>query len=179
MLARLTERFYLTRGKKAYLLGCFVVMFLSAIIALVVMAGLEAPYTLAAQPTNFVYWVAISGAMGGGVALYLASGWMGGAAMLGFARAIVGSVAIAAIAAVIVGTLTVPFEGTIYGPLMLLSAFIAKPWLAVIWFAGMLGAHYLMSILAEERAYGLVQEPDRSVASQLSSLSRAQLYRRN
>lgn len=179
MLTRLTEKFYPTRGEKAYLLGCFVVVFLSAIIALAVMAGLETPYALAAQPTNFVYWVAISGAISGGVALYLARGWMGGAAMLGFTRAIVGSVAIAAIGAVIAGTLTVPFEGTIYGPIMLLSAFIAKPWLAAIWFAGILGAHYLMSILAEERAYALDREVDRSVASQLSSLSRAQLYGRN
>ncbi len=179
MFARLTEKFYPTRGVKAYLLGCLVVVVLSAIVTLVVMAGLEAPYTLVIEPTDFVYWVAFSGAMSGGVALYFARGWMGRIGMLGFARAIVGSLVIAVIAAVLTGTLTVPFAGTVYAPLMLVSAFLAQPWLAAIWFAGILGAHYLMSILEEERAYGLAPASDTSVASQLSSLSRAQLYRRN
>lgn len=178
MFARLTERLYLTRGEKSYLLGYVAVMLLTAIVTLVVMAGLAAPHTLVLEPSNFFYWVAIAGAMSGGVALYLARGWMGNPGTLGFARAIVGSVAVAVIASIIAGTLTVPFEGTIYAPLMVLSAFLAKPWLAAIWFAGMLGAHYLMSILEEERAFGLGRDAHRSVTSQLSSLSRAQLYRR-
>ena len=179
MFTRFTEKFYPTRGEKAYLLGYVVTVLLSGIVALIVMAGLEAPYALTTQPTNFVYWVFFAGAMSGGVALYLASGWMAGLGMMGFARAIVGAIAVAVIGAVITGTLTVPFDGTIYGPVMMLSAFIAKPWLAALWFAGMLGAHYLMSILTEERAYGLGRDTHRSVTSQLSSLSRAQLYRRN
>ena len=179
MFARLTERFHLTRGKKAYLLGCFVVAFVSAIVTLVVMVGLEPPYTLTTERMTFVYWVAIAGAMGGGVGLYFARGWMGNLGLLGFARAIVGSVVTAVIGAIIAGTLTVPFDGTLYAPLMLVSAFIAMPWLAAVWLAGMLGAHYLMSILAEEQADGFGLEEDHSVASQLSSLSRAQLYRRS
>ena len=179
MLARLTEKFYLTRGEKSYLLGYVVVVVSAMIVTLVVMAGVEAPYALAAQSTNFTLWVAISGAISGGAALYLARGWMGGRGVLGFARAIVGGVAVAIIGAMIAGTLTVPFEGTIFGPLALITAFIAKPWLAAPWFAGVLGAHYLMSILEEERAFGMGRDAHRSVTSQLSSLSRAQLYRRS
>lgn len=179
MLARLTEKMYLTKGEKSYLFGCVSVVLLTAIMTLVIMAGLDAPYTLRIELSSFVYWVAIAGAMSGGVALYLSRGWMGGAGGLGFVRAIVGSVAVAAIASIIAGTLTVPFEGTIYGPLIVLSTFIAKPLLAAVWFAGMLAAHYLMTILEEERAFGLGRDAHRSATSQLSALSRAQLYHRD
>jgi hypothetical protein len=179
MLTQLAEKFYLTKGEKSYLLGYVVIVLAAAVLAVVIMAGLQAPYTLAFEASNFVYWVAISGAISGGVALYFASGWMGNAGMLGFARAIVGSVAITLMVSIIAGTLTVPFDGTLYGPLVVLSSFIAKPWIAAIWFAATLGAHYLMSILEEERAFGIGREAHRSATSQLSTLSRAQLYHRD
>ncbi|EBA12822.1 hypothetical protein [Roseobacter sp. CCS2] len=179
MFERFTKKFYLTRGEKAYLLGYLVVILVAPIVALVVMAGLAAPYTLVIEPTNFVYWVAISGAISAGVGLYLARGWMGNLGMMGIARAMVGIVIATLIAAVVAGSLTVPFEGTLYAPLMMLSAFIAKPWLAAIWLAATFGAHYLMSIVEEERAFGIGREAHRSATSQLSTLSRAQLYHRD
>ncbi|MEJ8560201.1 hypothetical protein QTO30_02390 [Yoonia sp. GPGPB17] len=179
MFERLAEKFYLTRGEKAYVLGFVVIIVIAPLVALVVMAGLAAPYTLAIEPANFVYWVAISGAISAGVGLYLARGWMGNLGMMGLARAVVGSVVLTLIAAVIGGSLTVPFEGTLYAPLMVVSAFIAKPWLAAIWFAGTFGAHYLMSVVEEERAFGIGREAHRSATSQLSTLSRAQLYHRD
>ena len=62
-----------------------------------------------------------------------AAGW-GKPGALGLARAIVGSVAVAILAAIVAGTLIVPLYGTVYGPLLIVSEFIAKPWLAVAWF---------------------------------------------
>ncbi|WP_168769034.1 hypothetical protein [Yoonia maricola] len=175
----MTQKLYLTKGEKAYLLGYVVVVLTAPIVAILVMAGLAAPYTLVIEPTNYLYWVAISGAISAGVGLYLARGWMGNAGPLGAARAIVGSAAVTLIAAVIGGTLTVPFDGTLQAPLIVTSAFIAKPWLAAIWFAATFGAHYLMSFLEEERAFGIGREAHRSATSQLSRLSRAQLYHRD
>lgn len=179
MLTRLADKFYMTRGERAYGLGYVVVILLTAIVTIAMMAGLEAPYTLELAPTTFVYWVGISGAISGGVALYFARGWMGNTGMLGIARAVVGSIAVAIIAAIIAGTLTVPFAGTIYAPLVLVSAFLAKPWLAAIWFAGMFGAHYLMLYLEEERAFGVGRSAGRRATEQLSALSRANLYHRD
>jgi len=178
MFTRLADKFYLTKGERAYGLGYVVVILLAAIVSIGVMAGLDAPYTLQLAPTTFLYWVGISGGIGGGVALYFAQGWMGNRGLFGLARAVVGSIAVAIMAAIIVGTLTVPFEGTIYAPLELLSAFLAKPWLAVIWFAGMFGAHYLMLVLEEERAFGVGRTAYRRATEQLSPLSRANLYHR-
>ncbi|MEL7181595.1 MAG: hypothetical protein AAFN63_17495, partial [Pseudomonadota bacterium] len=160
-------------------LGCMAIILTAPIVALVVMAGLAAPYTLAIEANNFVYWVAISGAISAGVGLYLVRGWMGHVGMIGVARAIFGSVLLTLIASVIGGTLTVPFEGALYGPLMVVSAFIAKPWLGAIWFASTFGAHYLMSAVEEERDFGIGREAHRSATSQLSSLSRTNLYRRD
>jgi len=179
MFTRLADKFYMTRGERAYGLSYVVVILLTAIVSIVVMAGLEAPYTLELAPTSFAYWVGISGAIAGGVALYFARGWMGNAGMFGVARAVVGSIAVAIIAAIIAGTLTVPFAGTVYGPVVVLSAFIAMPWLAVIWVAGMAGAHFLMLMLEEERAFGVGRSANGRATEQLSALSRANLYHRD
>lgn len=179
MFTRLADKFYPTKGERAYGFGFGVVILLTALMTIVLMAGLDAPYTLELAPTTFVYWVGIAGAISGGVALYFARGWMGNAGMLGVARAVVGSIAVAIIAAIIAGTLTVPFAGTIYAPLVLLSAFLAKPWLAAIWFAGMFAAHYLMLYLEEERAFGVGRSASRRATEQLSALSRANLYHRD
>ncbi len=179
MFERLAEKVYLTRGERSYVLGCIAIILTAPIVALVVMAGLAAPYTLAIEANNFVYWVAISGAISAGVGLYLVRGWMGHVGMIGVARAIFGSVLLTLIVSVVGGTLMVPFEGALYGPLMVVSAFVAKPWLGAIWFASTFGAHYLMSAVEEERDFGIGREAHRSATSQLSSLSRTNLYRRD
>ncbi len=180
MLTRFADKFYLTKGQRSYALGCAAIVVLTAIVTVLVMIGLDAPYTLQLTATNYTYWVIFAGALSGGIALFLARGWMGALGALGFARAVVGSLAIAIIASVVAGTLTVPVGGTIYAPLFTVSAFIAKPWIAAIWFAGTLGAHYMMTSLEVERSDGEERTPIRRLATEeLSALSRANLYRRN
>lgn len=178
MLTRLADKFYLTRGERAYALSYVLVALVTAGLTVVILAALDAPYTLPLDAAPMTYWAAIAGAMAGGVALYFARGWLGNAGGFGLARAVVGSIAVAIMATVIAGTLTVPFEGTLYGPLFVLAAFIAKPWLAVIWFSALYGAHSLMSVLEEERAFGVGRSSHRRATDQLSALSRANLYHR-
>ncbi|WP_342070520.1 hypothetical protein [Yoonia algicola] len=180
MFTRFADKFYLTHGQRSYALGCAAIVVLTALVTVLVMMGLDAPYTLQLSATNYTYWVIFAGALSGGVGLFIARGWMGALGALGFARAIVGSIIIAIVASVVAGTLTVPVGGTIYAPLLTVSAFMAKPWLAAVWFGGTLGGHYLMSSLAAERSDGEVYTPERRLATEeLSALSRANLYRRN
>ena len=179
MLTRFAEKFYLTKGEQSYAWGCAVIAALTATVTVLIMMGLDAPYKLQFDATNYTYWVIFAGALSGAVALYIARGWMGAMGPFGFARALVGSVTIAFVASVVAGTLTVPVGGTIYAPLAMVSAFLAKPWIAVLWFAGTLGAHYLMTALQHERVYGVGRPSGRLATEELSPLSRANLYRRS
>lgn len=179
MHTRLTEFMHLTRGEKAFVSAYAVVIAISAGLSMLVMSGVEGPRGIPQQPSLYVFWIIFSGALSGGISLFIARGWIGSAGALGFARACVGAIAVAIIGAVIAGTLIVPVYGTFYGPFLLLSAFIAKPWLALAWFAALLGAHHLMVILTEEVAFGAGRTAQRRASSQLSALTQAQLYRRD
>lgn len=179
MLARFTKSLYLTKGERAFVLAYAAIIAMTAGITMMVMSGLEGPGAMPQEPTLYVFWIIFAGALSGGVGLYLARGWMGKLGAMGVARAFVGSVAVALIAAVVAGTLVYPLYGTFYAPVLLITAFITKPWLAVAWFAVTIGAHYLMIVLSEERAYGTGRSANRSATERLSTLSRAQLYHRD
>lgn len=178
MLARFTQSIYLTKGEKAFVLAYAAVIAMTAGITMLIMSGLEGPGAIPDEPTLYVFWTIFSGALSGGVALYLARGWMGKLGAMGVARAVVGSVAVALIAAVVAGTLIFPVYGTFYAPVLVLTEFLMKPWLAVAWFAVSIGAHYLMIVLSEERAFGTGRSAKHSATARLSTLSRAQLYHR-
>ncbi len=179
MFTRLMEFLHLTRGEKAFVSAYAIVIAISAGLSMLVMTGVEGPRGIPQEPSLYVLWIIFAGALSGGISLFIARGWMGRPGALGIARAIVGSIAVAIIGAVLAGTLILPVYGTFYGPFLLLSAFIAKPWIAIAWFAALLGAHYLMVVLTEEIAYGAGRSAQRSASSQLSALTRAQLYRRD
>jgi len=179
MLERFTDRLHLTRGEKSYAIAYAAVIAMSAGVTLVVASGVDGANILGLDPTLFTFWTVFAGGLAGGLSLRAARGWMGKPGALGLSRAIVGSVAVAILAAIVAGTLIVPLYGTVYGPLLIVSEFIAKPWLAVAWFGVLIGGHYLMAVLEEEFAFGVSRSANRRASEQLSSLSRAQLYRRN
>jgi hypothetical protein len=179
MFARFTKSLYLTKGEKAFVLAYAAVIAMTAGITMMVMSGLEGPGAIPDEATLYVFWAILSGAISGGIALYLARGWLGNLGAMGVARAFVGSVAVALIAAVAAGTLIMPLYGTFYAPVLLITAFISKPWLAMAWFAVTIGAHYMMIVLTEERAFGTGRSARRSATERLSTLSRAQLYNRD
>lgn len=170
----------ITKGEKAYVLAFAAAIAVSAGLTSFIMSGLEGPAAMPAEASAYALWIVGAGGLSGFFALFAARGYMGGAGVLGFLRAIVGSAAAGVIAAAIAGTLIMPVYGTFYAPVVVASEFAAKPWLAIAWFVVMIAAHFLMKIQAEERAWGYTRDTSRrSVSSQLSSLTRAQLYRRD
>lgn len=180
MLTRLKSSFHLSKGEKSYVLAYAIVVAVAAGLTVFLMADLEGVGPMSDDPAFYSVWTVLAGVIGGGLALYAARGWMGLEGPMGWARAIVGSSAAALIAAVIAGTLIMPVYGTFYAPLMLVTEFTNQPILAAGWYAAMLGAHYLMTILKRERRWRpehTVSEaaPSR-ISTPLSTLSRAQLY---
>lgn len=178
MFAQFSKAVFLTKGEKAFVLAYGVVIAMTAGITILVMSDVNGPKAIPDDPSFYVFWIIFAGALSGGIALFVARGWMGRSGALGLARAVVGSIAIAVVAAVIAGSLIFPLYGTFYAPILLVSAFIAKPWLAVAWFVVLLGAHYLMCVMHAEKASGFGRDQDQRATSQLSRLSQAQLYRR-
>lgn len=168
----------MTKGEKARIYAFATVMAMSAGFTVLIMAGVEGSAGLVSNPSLYTYWVIGAGAVGGGVGLYLARGWMGQAHAMGWARAIVGSFAVALIASVVAGTLILPLYGTAYAPVMMATAVIAAPWLGVIWFGVLLGAHYLMITRTQEIALSKVSAEKQVASYQLSSLTRANFYER-
>jgi hypothetical protein len=169
----------ISRGEKAYTLAFAAVIAVSAGLSFFIMSGVEGAPALPAEPTTYTAWIIGAGALSGFFALFAARGYMGGFGVLGLLRAIVGSTAAGIIAAAIAGTLIMPVYGTFFAPVIVATEFLAKPWLAIAWYAVMIAAHYLMQILADERVWGYTRETSsRPASSQLSQLTRSQLYNR-
>ncbi len=179
MWARIMKTIHLTRGEKSLALAYAAIIAMSAGITILIMSGVQGANAIPPEPTWFDTWVILSGALSGGVALYLARGWMGAQGAIGFVRAGVGAIAVGLLAALIAGTLIMPLYGTVFGPIMLVTEFLARPWLAVSWFAVAFAAHALIARWTAERAWGLGRGADRGAVSQLSRLSQVNLYRKN
>lgn len=178
MFGQLKESVYLTKGEKSVVLAYVAVMIASAGLTVLIVLGLDQAWANLQFASPFTWWVVLSGAVSGGIGLFAARGWMGKTNMMGIARAIIGSIVIAFVASVVAGTLIHPLDGTVFAPVLLLTTFIEKAWLALSWLAVVLGAHHLMTALADERALGYGRGAKHRAVSQLSSLSRAQLYHR-
>ena len=179
MFERLVKSIYLTKGEKAFALACAGVIAMTAGITMLIMSGVEGQSAIQAESSWYALWIVFAGALGGGVALFATRGWLGQSGALGLARAVVGSIALGFIAAIVAGTLILPLFGTFYAPFMLVTEFIDKPWLAVAWFVVLIGAHYMMNVLVEERAQGDGLGVDSRATSQLSKISQANLYQRS
>ena len=154
------------------------IVIMSVAVTIFVMAGVEGEAAIPAEPSLYAVWTIVAGAIGGATSLYAARGWLGLSGGIGYARAVVGSLAAALIGAVVVGLLILPVYGGIYAPVLMISEFVAKPLLAVVWVAVYVGAHYLML----QRSTALDTEYKASethfASAELSSLTQAQLYRR-
>lgn len=179
MSARLLKTLTLSRGEKSTVLAYSALVAMSAGMTILIMSGVDGDNLFWSNKTWFSQWVIFAGALSGGIGLMLARGWMGLEGVLGVLRALVGSVAIAIMAAMIAGLLIDPLFGVVYGPVLLLTEFLAKPWLAVAWVVVAMGAHALQLIATRERGLLLMPRGARSAVSQLSQLSRDNLYKRS
>lgn len=176
MFSHFLKSMYLTRGEKAFVSAYAIVIAVSAGLTILIMSGVEGQSAIPSEPSLYVFWVIFAGALSGGIGLFSARGWMGKSGNIGLARAVVGVVAVGLVSAIVAGTLILPKYGTFYAPFLLLTEFIEKPWLAAVWSATLVGAHYLMAMLTNELASGTGRAGKRRASEQLSPLSRAQLY---
>ena len=154
------------------------IVVMSVIVTMFVMAGVEGAAAIPAEPSLYAIWTVVAGAIGGAAALYAARGWLGLSGGIGYARALVGSLAAALIGAVVVGILIMPVYGGIYGPVLLITAFVANPVIAVIWVAVYFCAHYLMLQRSNALDIEYRASETRFASAELSSLTQAQLYHR-
>lgn len=174
----LRKFFYMTKGERALGLAYAAVMVAAAGIGLVAVARSGNGEALAGATFGFLLWICAAGAIGGWLGLFAARAWMGDTGKVGLARAVVGGLAATFIAALVGGTLIHPVIGTFYAPVVVLSSFLAQPLLAVAWATVLIGAHYLMLVIKDERDFGFGRGAEHRAISQLSSLSQAQLFPR-
>ena len=179
MSARLLKTLTLSRGEKLSIFSYAALIAMSAGMTILIMSGIDGENLFWGSKAWFSQWVIFAGALSGGVGLMLARGWMGLEGVLGVLRALVGSAAIAIMAAMVAGLLIDPLFGVVYGPVLLLTEFIAKPWLAVAWVVIAMGAHVLQLSAARERDSSRSPQGVKSAVSQLSQLSQDNLYKRS
>ncbi|MGJ8623286.1 MAG: hypothetical protein ACSHW1_10940 [Yoonia sp.] len=167
-------------NNKTRQIGAFlIVILMSVLTTIIVMAGVQGEAAIPAEPSLYTGWTVIAGAIGGGTAAYAARGWLGAGGLLGHSRAVLGMLAITFLAAVITGGLIFQIKGAFYAPVLLTTAFLARPILAVLWFGGLFAAHMLMRN-GRILAFGQDGHDPEIVyaSSQLSPLTQAQLYDR-
>lgn len=177
MSARVVKYLSLSRPEKATVAAYAAVVAMTAGMTILIMSGVDGDNLLWGDKGWFSYWVIFAGALSGAIGLSLARGWMGAEGVLGSLRAIVGGVAVGFMSAMIAGLLIDPLLGVVHGPVLVLTEFMNKPWLAVAWLIGMAGAHILMVLAAREREDNFIRSGSGRAVGQLSRLSQENLYR--
>ncbi|MEL6681761.1 MAG: hypothetical protein AAFQ09_03850 [Pseudomonadota bacterium] len=148
-------------------------------MTILVMSGVDGSGLVWADTAWFSQWVIFAGAVSGAISLAFARGWFGLEGKFGVIRALVGGIAVAIMAAMIAGILIDPLLGVVYGPVLLVTEFIARPWVALAWGAGMFGVHALLLDARRERELMASPRGQARAVTQLSRLSQENLYRRS
>lgn len=174
MFARFFKPLHFTPGLRSLIVAYGAVM--SASAGFTLMSLVDAGVTHVPPWSLYDVWAVGAGAMSAAVALFLARHWMGGAGALGMARAAVGAIIVSVVAAVFAGMLAAPIYGAVAGPIMLVSAFVTNPLLAIAWAIVHFGAHFLIADWRKEKFEDEHGSQDRAV-SRLSAISQANLYR--
>jgi hypothetical protein len=128
-------------GERGVIWSYLGVCLIGALVALSVGLTLNGSSSLTTFPSPYDLWLAFSGALGAGSALYLGRGFLGRSDLWGMICVLVGLPFISFGGALIAGTLALPIYGTMFGPLALISTFIENPFLAAIWATAIFGAH--------------------------------------
>ena len=179
MFARSFKTFTFSRAERFNIFAYGAIVAMSAGITILIMSKIDGTNLVWADQQWFSQWIILSGALSGGIALALARGWMGMEGALGLARAIVGTTAMALIAAMTAGLLIDPLIGVVYGPVLLATEFLAKPWLATAWMVVGLFVHYMQLRARRERDASYIASKSPRAMTQLSQLSQQNLYRRS
>ena len=97
-------------------------------------------------------WIStLFAAAGALLAILMLRDRFGEAGCTGAARAVLGALATTIVLGIIAGTLTLPVYGTMFGPWLVLTVTISKPWLAMTWALSLYGVHLAMAEYKFER----------------------------
>lgn len=177
MSARLVKSLSLGRAEKATVAAYAAVIAMTAGITILIMSGVDGDHLLWGDQSWFSYWVIFAGSLSGAIGLSLARGWMGAEGVLGGLRAVIGGIAAGFMAAMIAGLLIDPLFGIVHGPVLVVTEFINKPWLAAAWSIGVAGIHALLIFATRERQDDFIRSGAGRAVGQLSRLSQENLYR--
>ncbi|MEM9436588.1 MAG: hypothetical protein AAGA15_06065 [Pseudomonadota bacterium] len=97
-------------------------------------------------------WICtLCAALGGMAAPVLVRDWFGYRGVSGVIYALVGGIMATMLLGVFAGTFILPVFGTMFGPLLILTASIGKPWFLVPWAIALKGLHIAMIEYREEQ----------------------------
>lgn len=174
MFARFLSVLDVDSNMKSLVIAYGVTMAVAAGLTFMITNVLLQAGTVNSAASMYNVWVIAAGGLSAGLALHLGRAWFGGRGVMGFARLVLGMVMVTIVTAVISGTLIAPLFGGLAAPIVLLTIFVANPWLAVSWFGLLLGVHVLIGMWRD----GVGVAHQAGISSQLSATSQAILYRR-
>ena len=137
-----------TQGERRMFLSYAITGLFGAGLALLVVYRLEEQSIFRRAFTAYEYWILASGAVGAMLALRMARDRLG---RPGWRDPALGIFATSFLGAIIAGTLALPIYGTMFGPFAMVMVFLASPLTAILWFANLLAAHFMMRLWHAER----------------------------
>ena len=151
MFWRQKYEFSPTPGERGLAVAYLMIALFGTVLAFTVVNRLEGGSAIIRPMGLYDYWIILSGAVGAFGGLYIGCVWLGHPGLSGWWKAVVSVPVISLVAALIAGTLALPGHGTMFGPLGLLTTFIAHPLLALFWAATIFAAHFRFILWRKER----------------------------
>lgn len=149
-----------TPGERGLAVAYVVIAMFGTVLAFLVVNRLGGESDIIRPMGLYDFWIIFSGAVGAFGGLYIGCVWLGHPGLTGWWKAFVAIPVISFVAALIAGTLALPGHGTMFGPLGLLTTFIANPLLAIFWSTTIIAAHFRFILWRKERdsIFGKVDE---------------------
>jgi hypothetical protein len=141
----------LTAGERNLIIAYASVSLFGAVLAVCAVLQLGEGALFLRAPTQYEIWTCIAGAIGAGLALYIAQQHLGHGGWRGWVRAAGGMVMLCFTGSIVTGTMVLPLYGTMFGPFTLTMILAGSPFLAALWLTTLCGAHLLVSVWRAER----------------------------
>ncbi|MDO6733592.1 hypothetical protein Q4555_02860 [Octadecabacter sp. 1_MG-2023] len=139
-----------TEGERARLLAFFLCGFCSAGLGYLAVLHLDRAAMFNGL-SLYQTWIVVASGIGGLAALFFSGDRLGQSGAVGARRGVAGAIWVTFIGALIGGTLSLPFYGTMFGPLIVCVTLMGAPILAMLWVVNLLGIHMLLGIHQRER----------------------------
>ena len=143
--------FGISEGERRRALAYLIVALFGAGLSFIAVTRLSGSEVIEHRLGWHQIWMVLAGAGGATGALHMLRHRMGMPGLPGLVRAIVGALLISFVGALIAGTLALPVYGTMFGPFTLAVMFVSAPFLAALWGANLIAAHFLMQSWQAER----------------------------